>query len=84
VLGDRGVERGQAEHAAVLVVTVLHGANGGLLDEVGAVEVGKALAEIDGAVLDRETGHLREDGGAEALQPRAEVREPSVDDRAHG
>src|SRR5690606_12251949 len=75
VLGDRPVELGDSVGPTVLVVAGTDRVDRRALDELGAVEVGEALAEVDGLVSDREAGHLGEDRGAEALQTRREPRQ---------
>ena len=70
VIGHRLLQRRQAGHRRVLVVARAQGLDRGLLDEVGAVEVREALAEIDGVVAAGERRHLGEDGGAEAVERR--------------
>ena len=73
VLGHRLPQLGLADHRAVLVPALADGRDGGLLHEVGPVEIGIALAQVDGAVLRGERGVLREDRGPEAAQPTRQV-----------
>ena len=63
------VELRDAEHPGVLAVAGPNGLDGRLLDEVGAVEVGKALTEVDGPGLLGQPAHLGEDRRAEGGQP---------------
>ena len=80
VIRHRLLQRGQARHRGVLVVAGLDGRDRGLLDELGAVEVGVALAEVHRAVEAGERRHLGEDGraeGGEAGRERRASHEPS-------
>jgi hypothetical protein len=67
-VGDRPVQVRDSEHPGVLAVALADGRDGGLLDELGAVEVGEPLAEVDGVVLQRQAAHLGEDRGAERCE----------------
>jgi hypothetical protein len=72
ILRDAGVQGGDTGHAAVLIVAGAERADRRFLEEVGAVLVGEALGEVDGAVLLGEAGHLGEDGGAVAGEAAGE------------
>ena len=66
--GDGLAQLGDSHHRGVLVPAV-HGLAGGALQHVeGEALVGEALAEVDGPVLFRQTGHHLEDRGSEAGQ----------------
>jgi hypothetical protein len=58
---DRLAQRRHAGHRRVLVASFRHRARERIAQRGRAVEIGKALAEIDGLVLDRELAHHRED-----------------------
>src|SRR5262249_16943794 len=59
--GDGLAQGGGAPGDGVLVVAVLDGPAGGVLDGLRRVEVGHALAEVDGVVLLGQPGHLGDD-----------------------
>ena len=63
VLGDRLPQRQDARAGRVLVGARGDRVRGGPCDGDGAVDVGEALAEVDGAGAGGEHGHLGEDGG---------------------
>ncbi len=66
VLGHRLAQRRHAHHGRVLVGALDHGLGRHAADVLGAVLVGKALAQVDRAMLDGEPRHDLEHGGAEA------------------
>src|SRR5439155_20125452 len=66
---ERRVDLGDPAHPRVLAVSSPDRGDGGLLDEVGAVEIRETLREVDGAVLHRQARHLREDRRDETLEP---------------
>ena len=61
-----------AGHRRVLVQPFLHRGMHVLDERRIRLEVREALAKVDAAVLSRERGHDREDGGPHAGQPRLE------------
>ena len=56
----------RARHGRVLVQVGRDCGGGGFFHKGGAGEVGKALAKIDGIVLQRQRAHFSENRGAEA------------------
>ena len=70
--GDGLAQGGGARHLRVLVVAGAHG----VADQVDqgrvAIEVGKALAQVDGAMLGRQAGHAGKHGGAHERQARGQ------------
>ncbi len=75
VLGDCLAQLGDALTGRVLVAAAVHdGAGGGLGDLRGAVGVGEALPEVDGAGARGQGRHLGEDRGAEPFQPPVQQR----------
>ena len=67
---DRARQLGYSGGRGVLPVAGPDGGDRRLLDELGTVEVGKALPEVDGTGLDRPAGYVREDGRPEGSEPR--------------
>ena len=68
-LGGDGLAQGRdAGHRRVLVLALAHGAVQRLDQALGHGEIGEALAQVDGAVLDGELRHHGEDGGADLGQ----------------
>ena len=76
MVGDGPAQLGDARPRGVLVVAGTDGGDGGLGHHGRTVGVGEALAEVDGAGLDGERRHLREDRRAEPLQAGREVGQP--------
>ena len=72
VLGNALSQLGHPGHRGVLVVAGLHRRGRGVPDEVGPVEVGEALAQVDGVVLVGEGCDLSEDGRAEGCEATGE------------
>ena len=69
-LAGHGLAQGQgAGHGRVLVEPAAHGAGHLLYQGRVAVEVRKALAEVDRLVLSGQRGHDGEDGGADLGEP---------------
>ena len=68
-------QRRQAGHRAVLVAPLQHMAGHGLAQRLRAVEIGKALGQVDGADFSGELGHAGEDGGADIGQLAGEHRD---------
>jgi len=62
---DRGPQVGLTNAHGILVAALGDGTHGDRLDRLGTVEIRKPLAEVDGAMSDRQRGHLGEDRGAE-------------------
>jgi hypothetical protein len=56
------------EHAGVLTVTGVNGIDRRLLNEIGTIEVWKALAEVNRIVLCCKTADLRENSFAEGRE----------------
>ena len=63
--GDGLAQRGHAHHRRILVGAVHDRPGGDGADIVGALVVGEALAEIDGAMLGGQRRHGGEDGRAQ-------------------
>jgi hypothetical protein len=72
--GDGAAQAGRAVADGVLVEVGVDRGLRRLLDEVGAGEIGEALAEVDGVVLRRQPAHLAEDRGAQPRQPPRPAR----------
>ena len=64
--GDRLTQTNGTRHGSVLVVVGLDGLDSGVFDKVGTGEVGEALTEVDGVVLDCQGAHLGENRRSEA------------------
>ena len=73
VSGNGLAEFRHAGHGRVLVASVHQGIGGRAEDIRGTVGVGKALAEVDGLILDGEGGHHGEDRGAQSAQQRVDA-----------
>jgi hypothetical protein len=68
--GDGLAQRRHAGHRRVLVAALAHRLRERVDQRRGHVEIGEALAQVDGLVLERELRHHGEDGGADLRQLR--------------
>lgn len=68
--GDRLAQRRHAGHRRVLVEAGAHGIRHGVDDARVAIEIRKALAQVDGLLLRGQRRHHGEDGGPDLRQPR--------------
>ncbi len=73
VPGDRRPEHGLALAGSVLVLAIADRRPGGVEDLGRAVLVREALPEVDGAVLERQSGDLLENGDAKTASLREQV-----------
>ena len=67
---DRFAQRRDAGHRRILVVAFAHGARHSIDDPFVAIEIGEALAQVDGAAFRGERAHDREDRRADVRQTR--------------
>ena len=74
VFGDCGTQHRHAQPRRVLVQATVDGSDGGVEHFTRPIGVGEALPEVDTAGGGSQRGHLGEDGGAETLQLRGEMR----------
>jgi hypothetical protein len=68
--GDRAAELEQARHRRILIRPIAERPRRDLADGKRPVFIGKALPQIDRAMLGSERGHHSEDRGAERAEHR--------------